>query len=198
MTQEGTINGHTFGVGSHVTTFCTELTQTVSPGYPYEYNFTNVSSMPTTGQPASPMGTYRAGLAYELYRNHFFDAVSGDLDNAAAMQLALWEIVYEGNLGVAGGIANLADVDGDNDGTLGTDDTRGEFYITSGGSDAVVLANSWLDALTGIYTDADNTLLIGFGSSSNQDQVTLIPLPPPAPARRGGFRGRRHRAPQAD
>ena len=42
---------------------------------------------------------------------------------------------------------------------------------------AGTLANTWLTALSGIYS-ADPEWFVGFGSTSQQDHATMVPLPP--------------------
>ena len=168
VTSGETINGVTFNAGDHFTTFCTELTQFISTGDEFTYSSVAVSSMPTVGQLGAPMGSFRAGLIQELFNDHYATAVNGTLTEAAAFQVAVWEIVYEDRLDDAeSGLTTIA---------IAADAGANTFVISSN-YDAVQQANLWLDMLTGNYSE--DSSLIGFGSESAQDQLLLVPLPAP-------------------
>ena len=122
-----------------------------------EFPFENVGQLlQALDEMYGPRGG-RAGLIQELYYNHFADAAFGSVDNAAAMQMAVWEIVYEGNLDnydPSGGvdvdeICDLANVNTDE-------------FLLSGALVARGIANSWLAELTATYSE--DARLLGFGS----------------------------------
>ena len=125
------------------------------------------------------MGDVRAGLIGELFALAWGDASdlsSGDpaqdLIEAAAFQLALWEIVYEYG------------VDGGEDGAFvpgSLDVESGDTYFTGGWflSDALDLAQYWLDMLAGDVPPPPG--MVGYGSPGAQDQVTMMVVPLPAP-----------------
>jgi len=167
VTSCETINGVTFNAGDQFTTFCTELTQFISTGDTFTYSSVAVADMPTVGQLGAPMGSFRAGLIQELFNNYYATAVNGTTTEAAAFQVAVWEIVYEDRVDDVGSSLTIA----------AALNAGADSFTVSSNYDAVQQANTWLDALTGNYSADDS--LIGFGSGSAQDQLLLVPLPAP-------------------
>ena len=90
--------------------------------------------------------------------------------NSAAFQMGVWEIVYQDDTAAAG------DGTFDSIGEITLNTLSGIFSMDNASAGGV--ANGWLSSLTGTYS-ADPAWIVGFGSSTIQDQVTLIPLPPP-------------------
>ncbi len=168
--------GHIFNNGDQFSTFCSELTEFISPGQTYTYSSMTVADMPANGD-SFAMGAFRAGLLQDLFDNHFEQAVSGSTTEAAAFQVAVWEIAYEdrlGELGSGGGppLSELLAADADT-------------FVISEDSTVVGLANAWLDELAGGILDNS---LIGFdggtesASQPNQimvGEVVAVPLPAP-------------------
>jgi len=167
-TGGGTCGNHAFAENETCFTFCTELTQNISQGSKVLYTLQGPSSLPDPSG-GFGMGSFRAALLAELFDNHFVAATTaaGTLD-AAAFQMAVWEIVYQDGTGAGGSASSLGEL---------TLDTLAGTYST-GNNVAGALANSWFIGLTGSYaTDPD--WLVGFGSTTKQDQITMVPLPAP-------------------
>jgi len=175
---EGSVSfaGHTFNHGDTLSTFSTKLTEYITPGAMYSFNSTAVADMPSRDEIGPRMGAFRAGLIQELFDNHYRQAVTGTTLQAAAFQVALWEIVYEDRLAEvgSGGGPTVAEVF-----AAGADT-----FAVSENFAVVQLADMWLDALTGGYLA--NGTLIGFGSDSESigasDQLgmpAMVPLPAP-------------------
>ena len=172
VTTGGTYGSHTFGTGATFFTFCTELTQFISPGTTYTYDLVSPSTLPTPpgGIPGFTMGSFRAGLLAEFFQNNFKTATTGTTLQAAAFQMGVWEIVYQDDTAAAG------DGTFDSLGEITLNTLSGIFSMDNASAGGV--ANGWLSSLMGTYS-ADPDWLVGFGSSTTQDQATLIPLPPP-------------------
>ncbi|TDJ41929.1 MAG: hypothetical protein E2O54_03840 [Gammaproteobacteria bacterium] len=179
--------GRSFNDGDQFSTFCTELTEFISPGSTYTYYSSAIEDMPSYGQIGAPMMAFRAGLLQELFDNHYADATNGisdtiysDTVEAAAFQVAVWEIVYEDRLlevNSGGGTPLSVALN------VGADNSGLNSFVISQNALVVALADEWLDALNGDVV-AGNTLM-GFASDSSeslasQDQVAyFIPLPAP-------------------
>ena len=184
VVSEGPVvfSGRTFNNGDQFSTFCSELTEFISPGTTYTYNSSAIEDMPSHGQIGAPMMAFRAGLLQELFDNHWAHATNGTSDTiysdtieAAAFQVAVWEIVYEDRLlevGSGGGTPLSVALN------AGFDS-----FIISNNSLVIELADMWLDALNGDVLAG--TSLFGFASDSSesigsQDQMAyFIPLPAP-------------------
>ncbi|MFK7960978.1 MAG: hypothetical protein AB8G96_10680 [Phycisphaerales bacterium] len=169
-----TVTGDTdpyFAVGQQISSFCSEIDQGVT-GMAVPYDFYGVDeaegieAIPTPGTIGGPMGLAKAGFVSDLFTKYFVTAINGTETQAAAFQIALWEVVYEGP-GDDGGIGTL-DLDG------------GAFTVGGSGDgdreDAIDLANQWLATLVdnGISDD-----MLGMGSATFQDQLTLLVVPIP-------------------
>jgi hypothetical protein len=167
--------GHTFNHGDTLSTFSTTLTEYTTPGAMYSFNSTAVADMPSHEGTGSGMGAFRAGLLQELFDNHYNQAVTGTRLQAAAFQVAVWEIVYEDRLAEvgSGGGPTVAEVF-----AVGADT-----FVVSPNSFVVQLADMWLDALTGGVLA--NGALIGFATdgesigTSDQLGMPMVPLPAP-------------------
>ena len=66
--------GNSFDNGDALSTFCSEITQSVTPGSDYSYTNTAIADMPI---PGGGMGAFRAGLLQELFDARFGTAISG-------------------------------------------------------------------------------------------------------------------------
>ena len=165
--------GHVFNNGDQFSTFALELTGFITPGETYMYGSVAVADMPGTDG-SSALGSFRAGLLQNLFDNHYAQAVDGNKLQAAAFQVAVWEIGYEdrlAELGSGGGppLSELLVADG------------GTFIV--GDDIAVVnLANVWLSELTGTVLDSG---LVGFNSGTAETVAPgqiMMPLVVPLPA----------------
>ena len=150
------VAGGTTNLGAY-NAFCIELTQTINYGGTYLYNIDPLSNGPTPGYDTGgngingPMGATKAGDVEELWGRYYTNIFTGSSAqqqvNAAAFQIAIWDIVFGSNL-------NLA---------------SGNFHATNLSDPAVVLAQSELNSLTGTGPMAN---LIALDNSSAQDMVT--------------------------
>ncbi|MCC6196841.1 MAG: PEP-CTERM sorting domain-containing protein [Burkholderiales bacterium] len=115
--------------------WCIEVDQFFHPGYSYtDY---------TASIPDNAIFTMLGQLFHEA-----IGAATGNATNSAAFQLAIWEIVYDGDL----------------------DLHAGAFQVTGGNAAAISQAQDWLDHL-GNYTDNYNIVLLH--SASRQDFITF-------------------------
>ncbi|MDZ4783850.1 MAG: hypothetical protein SGJ19_26685 [Planctomycetia bacterium] len=143
--------------------FCIELTQHVSPGASYSGIMVNsLASSPQPGTNNIPMGSTAAALLANMWYQHITTQVSPlPLTNAlqaAAFQVAIWEIVYDGGTGL-----NLA----------------GGQLTATGNASLLQAANNFLSTANAAGQKA-NLYGISRGPNSNfQDQVVEI-VPEPA------------------
>lgn len=163
-TKAGVFNWTRTG-GSHVgdpvgnfRSFCVELTQNISPGSSYTYDVVAVEDAPNDGF-ASGMGTAKAALLSELW-GRFYSPLF-DADQAAAFQVSVWEIVYDG----------------------GVDLAAGSFQAQSLATGFVTLSQTWLNVLDGTGAMAN---LGAMTNPNRQDHIYELPTPTneqiPAPA----------------
>ncbi len=147
--------------GSNFLSYCIELAQQFSFGT----NYTNYSVVPVASAPnTSPMGATQAMDLAKLVAAHFSGSFASTT-LTGAMQLAIWEIVYETS------------------GTYGL--TGGTFEVTSSNDAAAVAqANTWLAGLGNLTAMAP---IIALGSADTQDFITIIPVPPSLALFAGGL-----------
>ena len=137
--------------------YCVDLGQYFSFGSPFSVTATNPASM-------SAIGGVRTSVLNRLYTQHF--AAADTRVESAAFQLAVWEILREDATTAFGANA------------LGA----GSFRVTAAtsnttlDSDAITMANTWLNTLTGLQGGYTLTVL---ASSTNQDQMMATPIPEP-------------------
>lgn len=142
-------------------TMCIELTEFFSSGGTYTVAYADPQNAPDPGNPLSTvghMGAAKAALLSELY-GRFLGLVDTDKE-AAAFQVAVWEIVYDTGLKL-----------GTNQGQVFIDNAN---HLNAGTYGA--LAQSWLDQLDGTGPHMD---LLALSKTGFQDQV--VPNPVPAP-----------------
>lgn len=175
-TQAGLFNwtgtaGNPAGLQGHYRAFCIELTQHVGAGTTYTYQTAALETAPQPTTSVTPMGTAKASAIRELFGRFYSPSFGFDIngpgisnEEAAAIQLAVWEIVYETasssgsgpgaafglNFGLAGGNA-----------------------VFSGDAGVLALASGFLAALDGTGPQALD--LIALTSDTAQDM--LIPTP---------------------
>ncbi len=143
--------------------FCIELTQNIEFNTIYEYTLANLADAPIPATPpyGVPMGAAKADAISELWGRFWSPAFTAQ--DAAAFQLAIWEIVYDGPYGA-------------NTGT-------GQVFLFSNVNPATIAqTNTWLAALDG--TGPRATYLQALVSDTLQDQI--IPAPGAAVLALGG------------
>ena len=151
-----------------VTTFCVELNQYISTGSKYTYTSTPLASQSGVSSLEATDITKLYGAYYNTAWNN--TSFKGSIQSEA-FQLALWKLVYDGgtNLSLASGNFLIP-------GSPNLSDT----------STAAGLAQSWLNALSGISSSIFSTnfsgqQLVWLSSTTAQDQLTIIPTPPSPP-----------------
>jgi len=124
--------------------FCIDLKQMIS-GHWKPYTLSAVEAAPLDdGSPYGPMGSAKANAIRELWGEHF-DEIGGSSLNAAAFQVALWEIIYE---------------NAPNDPVNAWDAGAGRIHIDSSVDASIVeQANLWLGAIGDDEQDLDTTLI---------------------------------------
>lgn len=156
VTNAGAFSG-TFN-GSPLISYCIELVQTfVLPSGVMSYTAVPVSSAPI-GSTSIGMGPNKATDLSRLFGS-YYTASLGSIINSAAMQLAIWEIVYE-----TGQSYSLA---------------TGTFTASNGANadytSARAQANQWLQNLGNVLAP-----LVALSNPDRQDFITVVPVPPSA------------------
>jgi hypothetical protein len=177
---------------STFSTFCIEVNQFVSTNSNYNYNIVHPSAAPLTGSGTwvpgdldgnGPMAAARASLLGELWANyHGTIAAAATLSAknvlAAAFQMAIWEIVYDGAT-PSEGLTLAKPASGDPNYA-----TRGkQFWVkrpsnSATGNDALIrqafdTAQGWLAAIgpDGLLNNK-TTYIVALSSLTAQDQIT--------------------------
>ena len=148
-------------------TFCIQLEEYISGGQTVSYDVRDVAEVPDA-EPGA-MGLYRAGLIEDLYARNYVNIDSSE--EAAAFQIAIWEIVHERGDNTAGGLM-VAD--------LGLSTGTSRFRNGDGSADggAFDLAGQLLAGLGG-----GTETFLGFGglrglsNEQFQDQLIVVPGP---------------------
>jgi hypothetical protein len=159
----GTTAGVMNWVGGYET-FCIQLQEYISGGQQVTYNVLDVADVPDA-EPGA-MGAYRASLIEDLYARNYASIASAE--DAAAFQVAIWEIVHERGDTTAGGLTL---------GNLGLSDGTARFNVNAG-SNVVTLASGLLAGLGG-----GTETYLGFGGLRGlsddyfQDQLIVVPGP---------------------
>lgn len=162
----GTTAGVMNWVGGYET-FCVQLEEYVSGGNQYTYDVLDVAEVPDA-EPGA-MGSYRASLIEDLYARNYASIDSAE--DAAAFQVAIWEIVHERGGNTAGELMV---------GELGLSTGTSQFRNGNGAIDGGVfdLAGSLLAGLGG-----GTETFLGFGglrglsNEQFQDQLIVVPGP---------------------
>ena len=143
------------GLGPTIRSFCADFFQDVSVGNPYTFTPVAFSALPDVNGNAT-----KISKVTELY-DRYYD-VATTPQNAAAFQLALWEILYDPTT------TNLSS------GNFRASDNPG----------AISLAQGWLNTIgnPGIPDPARKYNLTGLLSATGQDQIVPSGEPIPAPA----------------
>ncbi len=153
--------------GQALNSFCVELLQNVHVGNSYDYEVVDPTEVPAPNGFLDPgMSTEQASMISSLFDQHWDDANDGSSLSAAAFQIAVWEIVYEGG-----------QVDfGDGSSAATGFNTQDGWFTASNNNGATDLADQWLASL---FNNGVAAALIGFFSPGAQDQITIVPLPAP-------------------
>jgi hypothetical protein len=133
------------GSGAAFTTFCIEVTQYISPGGSYAYDVVPLVLAPNS----APMGAGTAAMLSELFGRYY--AGVDTADEAAAFQVAIWEVVNDADLSVSAGSFRI--------GTAAA-------FVTS--------AQAMLSTLDGTGPSVSLTAISG---PTIQDQVFMTPSP---------------------
>ncbi len=142
------IGGDYGGVGPNFTTFCAELAEYVAPNHIYVFDVVAPAGVPNTI--VGGMGAAKAALLEELY-GRFYNTIDFTVtNNATAFQIAVWEIIYDDGLSLAGDELRVQN--------------NGHYFT---------IAQNWLSALNGAGATMD---LDGFTAIGVQDQI-VIPEP---------------------
>lgn len=150
-------------LSSPLLTYCIELTQTFS----FNTTYSNYSTVAVAAAPNSIPGGMGAAKADALARmmgdGRFADSFT-TREKSVAMQLAVWEVVYE----AAGTAYNLA---------------SGAFRLTSAESAAITSQAATYLSFTSTGTVSALVALssvVGSPNSGQQDFITVVPVPPSA------------------
>jgi len=123
----------------------------------YLYDIVDVKDAPNTNGPGgNPMGAIKAGWINKLYGSHYSNAMLTNSSDAAAFQLAIWEIVYD-----TPGSWNV---------------NSGNFYATGFG--ALGTAQTWLNGLT-TSSPGFSGSLVALTNRTQQDYIAVAPVPEP-------------------
>lgn len=145
-------SGSYSGAQGNFMSFCTELGEHVGYGNNYCYDVMALESAPNS---LGGMGSAKANLLRELFGRYYTPAFGSVLSaNAAtAMQLSIWEIVFE-----TGGSLDL---------------TAGNAQFVNNNGAAVALAQSYLASLDG--SGPMNNDIVAMSAAGVQDHI--IPAP---------------------
>jgi hypothetical protein len=149
------ISGPKLASGNSFETFCIDLTHHISPGGTYKYNLDGPTSNNADAQElAGGLGATKAPLLNELF-GKYYDPHFGN-ETAAAFQIAVWDIVYDGGVPTA----------------------NSPFKVTSTGT-AETDALLWLNNLDPNKV-ANLVILDSSPYGDHQNQITLQPTPEPS------------------
>lgn len=154
-TAAGTFGDASFNGGSIPDFWCIDLTHTVP--YP-PWSLPNYTQAPFQSSPLSFNGTEVSNLE-TLFFNNYTGALFTDPNNAAAFQLAIWDVLF------------------DSDGTLTTYDPTSTFGVVSGtiAPSVVTQAQAWV---TAAETSTQHPFTLIQLTSSAGNQAFIYPGPP--------------------
>ena len=158
------------GLSGNLKTFCIDISQNINSGNTVKFDVTNLADAPV--QPADQMGQKRANLIGELWYQNYA-SIGTNNSNAAAFQIAIWEIINETTIDQNGDFVLY--VSGVNKGT----------FNVQGNAETLKTANMWLSALdlTGNGTKTPGLIAMTSGGSSGyQDYVVQGPVATPVPS----------------
>jgi hypothetical protein len=195
VTSPGDVGGTTFTGISNFNTFCLQIGQGFSGGSTFTYSVDSINhGDPIGGNDAGYIDPTAAGQI-QLLTDQYLGLINAGTKTiggnpytaaqiAAAFQLSLWEIEYDGGSGQNAGAPVIAGIPesfpraGDNYFSTGNLKASGG---GSSGAAAVTLANYFLDHFT-LNTPGVDTTYSSFAltNSYKQDQFLGIPNPPPS------------------
>jgi hypothetical protein len=154
-------------------TYCIDLIQDIGFGGTYSFTLTPLADAPKSsafpgGTPTNGMGLAKADEIEELIGSHYNSTLANTqagADAATAVQLAIWNIIYDTDNSVSTG--------------------SGTFYVVSGiDSTAISEANSWLtEAANPANQGLDATNIVALVAANGaQDQLAVTPVPVPSAA----------------
>jgi hypothetical protein len=157
-----TAPGITDSSGLPTTGFCIEMQYSTTSSYKW-YDLVALSDAPVSAYPNNdslPMGAAKATDLAKLWAAHYNDTIGSNTD-AAAFQLAVWEIVYEN--ASSWNVTSTSDV------------TNG--FKATGNSAALNLANTWLGELANGDYVAVAPNLAAYSNATYQDYMVQVPAP---------------------
>jgi hypothetical protein len=149
----GVLNGYLRG-------FCIDINQDIYWNQTVTFDVASLKDAPV---PGPSMGPLRARLIRELWANDF-NRIGTSNSNAAAFQLAVWEIINETKTNA--------------DGTLALGLNGGTFTATDSDGATITTANTWLSQLDLHGSGTQDGSLIALTNSQYQDYVMSVPAPP--------------------
>lgn len=159
-------------------TFCVEIAEHAGSGT--DYSVKSLSKLPGEPNPLPgyPVGSTGMGEDRAKAIAHLYDAANGaqfgtDAVAAAAFQVAVWELTFDFDDGVAGDGLGL----GGGNFRLHTD--RGSGTSVAQYDSMVAQIGDWLTYVTSNYASTPFTPLLGLSHDGRQDQVVMVPLPAP-------------------
>lgn len=180
----------TFGpkLNSTIYTYCIQAFQSFSGTTTFEID--NLIGAATGGSDAGYIDSLAARQIQGLINAHWTEALTSSV-KAAAFQLALWEIEYDGGNAAPGGGESYPIGAGKNYFSGSYKGIVSAYSTNSNGASAISTAKAWLDGLTTAASVTNATALGDYNNSNKQDQLTLVPggtgtpgvgLPVPIPA----------------
>lgn len=130
-------------------TYCVDVLHDLTTPQYMEVRSTNDFITPVAG------GAQRAAWLLDTYAALVH--TSGTSAMAAGLQLAIWEVLYDANVG------------------LGT----GDFRVTNASAGALSAANQYLQNMLNHPTDVAGASATWLDAQTGQDQITLAPVPEP-------------------
>lgn len=156
-------------VNSPLLSYCIELVQTFVFGSEYN-NYTMVPVASAPNSMVGGMGTTRATALARMFGDGRFMQSFDNRVNTVAMQLAVWEVVYEASANaysVVGGDFRITSINGESTTTADAIRAKAAEYLSFTGTGTM----AQIAALT---SQAGSTTL------GQQDFITVVPVPPSA------------------
>ncbi len=180
----------TFGseLNTTIDTYCIQAFQSWSGTTTFSVN--NLVGAASGGADAGYIDSVAAREIQGLVTAHWADALTSDV-KAAAFQLAIWEIEYDGGSSSPGTDESFPIGSGKNYFSGSYEGIVTAYSTNSNGAAAISTATSWLNSLSTAASITDVTALGDYNNNHTQDQIALVPggvgtpgtgLPLPMPA----------------
>lgn len=155
--------------GKSVTTYCTQIAETISNGQTVNYTVAALANVPDPNP--GPMGAIKATLVRDLYARNWSSVKASNSSNLhAAFQLAIWEITHE-NVSAANAAA-AADQLNVAVGALAVNMNNNTT------AQVAAIAQQMIDSLgTNGFLAFGN--VVGLTDPFAQDQLVVVPIPAP-------------------